>query len=207
VPELWQESSDICHGEEGAQNLILGQQQDVTEIETVRRQFMKPSDQGSIEAGTFRYVPRWLLVILRVHLGVILLITDAGKMLRGNAPFSVEMLSFLQGFVMRNASMPYQHFLQHVVIPHATVFSYLVMVGELAAGLSLLLGLGTRVGAAIAMFLFLNFMLAKGRLFWSPDSEDAAVFLSAFVCLLGAAGRVWGMDAYLARRWPSVLLW
>src|ERR1041385_8464790 len=88
---------------------------------------MKP-EKESIEAGSFRYVPRSLLVILRVHLGVILLVTDAGKMLRGNAPFSVEMLSFLQGFVMRNASMPYQHFLQHVVIPHATVFSYLVMV-------------------------------------------------------------------------------
>jgi len=50
-------------------------------------------------------------------------------------------------------------------------------------------------------------MLAKGRLFWSPDSEDAAVFFSALVCLLGAAGRVLGIDAYLARRWPQVLLW
>jgi len=168
---------------------------------------MKSSDIGSIEAGSRRYVPRSLLVILRVHLGVILLITDAGKILRGNAPFSSEMLSFLQGFVMRNASAPYQHFLQQMVIPHATLFSYLVMVGELAAGLSLLLGLGTRVGAAIAMFLFLNFMLAKGRLFWSPDSEDAAVFFSALVCLLGAAGRVWGIDAYLAARWPRVILW
>jgi uncharacterized membrane protein YphA (DoxX/SURF4 family) len=170
-------------------------------------QIVKDRDKGSIDPGSFRYVPRALLVILRVHLGVILLITDAGKMLRGGAPFSVEMLSFLQGFVMRNASMPYQHFLQRLVIPHPTLFSYLVMAGELAAGLSLLLGLGTRAGATIAMFLFLNYMLAKGRLFWSPDSEDAAVFLSALVCLLGAAGRVWGIDAYLARRWPRVPLW
>ena len=79
---------------------------------------MKPRAKGPIEAESFRFVPRSVLVILRVHLGVILLITDAGKMLRGNAPFSVEMLSFLQGFVMRNASMPYQHFLQQIVIPH-----------------------------------------------------------------------------------------
>ena len=167
---------------------------------------MKRSDEGLIE-GSFRYVPRSLLVILRLHLGVILLITDAGKMLRGDAPFSVEMLSFLQGYVMKNASLPYQHFLQHSVIPHATLFSYLVMVGELAAGVSLLFGLGTRLGAAVAILLFLNYMLAKGRLFWSPDSEDAAVFFSALVCLLGAAGRVWGIDAYLARRWPRVPLW
>jgi thiosulfate dehydrogenase [quinone] large subunit len=185
---------------------ILGQRLDEAQVKQ-STQIMKDGDKGSIDPGSLRYVSRSLLVILRVHLGVILLITDTGKMLRGGAPFSVEMLSFLQGFVMRNASMPYQHFLQQVVIPHATLFSYLIMMGELAAGLSLLLGLGTRAGATIAMFLFLNYMLAKGRLFWSPDSEDAAVFLSALVCLLGAAGRVWGIDAYLARRWPRVPLW
>ena len=158
------------------------------------------------EYRSFRYVPRWLLLILRLHLGVILIFTVLGKISR-SAPFSVEMLGFLQGYAMRNASFPYQQFLQHVVIPHATIFSYLVILGELTAGISLLLGLGTRVGSAVAMFLFLNFLFAKGRLFWSPDSEDAAVFFSALVCLLGAAGRVWGVDAYLARRWPRIILW
>jgi len=151
-------------------------------------------------------VPRYLLVILRLHLGVILLITDLGKLGRAE-PFSVELLGFLQGFSMRVASGPYKQFLQSVVIPHATLFSYLVMAGELIAGLSLLFGLGRRLGAAIAMFLFLDYMLAKGRLFWSPDSEDAAVFFSAMVVLLGSAGRVFGVDAYLARRWPRIPLW
>lgn len=85
---------------------------------------------------------------------------------------------------MRSASGAYRHFLQSVVIPHATVFSYLVMAGELVAGLSLIFGLVTRLGAGVAMFLFLNYMLAKGRLFWSPDSEDAAV---SFLCSGGSA--------------------
>jgi len=163
--------------------------------------------KSTVVAGRpFQYVSRSLLVILRLHLGVILLITDLGKM-TSSAPFSVEMLSYLQGFSMRMASGPYKYFLAQVVIPHATLFSYLIMAGELIAGLSLLLGIGTRAGAAIAMFLFLNFLFSKGRIFWSPDSEDAAVFFSALVCLLGAAGRVWGVDAYLARRWPRVPLW
>ena len=157
-------------------------------------------------AVAFRNVPRWVLVILRVHLGVILLISVAGKIFR-DAPFSVEMLGFLQGYAAKNASAPYLYFLQEAVIPHATLFSYLVIAGELVAGLSLLLGLGTRIGAAIAMFIFINYMLAKGRLFWSPDSEDAAVFFSALVCFIGAAGRVWGIDAYLARRWPRACVW
>lgn len=155
---------------------------------------------------SFRYVPRTLLLILRFHLGTILIVTVCGKLFRREA-LSVEMLQFLQGYAMRQATGPYQQFLQHVVIPHATLFSYLVIAGEVAAGLSLLIGLGSRLGAGIAMFLFLNYMLAKGRLFWSPDSEDAAVFFSALVVLLGAAGRVWGLDCYLARRWPRGLLW
>jgi uncharacterized membrane protein YphA (DoxX/SURF4 family) len=117
------------------------------------------------------------------------------------------MLGFLNGYAMRNASSPYRHFLTSVIIPHATLFSHLIIAGEIVAGISLLFGVATRVGAAIAMFLFLNYLFAKGRLFWSPDSEDAAVFFSALVCLLGAAGRVWGIDSYLARRWPRVWLW
>ena len=166
----------------------------------------RPPSTSGFAGSPFKYVSRSLLVILRLHLGVILLITDLGKM-TSSAPFSVEMLSYLQGFSMRMASGPYKHFLEQVVIPHAALFSYLIMAGELIAGLSLLFGIGTRVGAAIAMFLFLNFLFSKGRIFWSPDSEDAAVFFSALVCLLGAAGRVWGVDAYLARRWPRVPLW
>ncbi|HKC63999.1 MAG TPA: DoxX family membrane protein [Pyrinomonadaceae bacterium] len=162
--------------------------------------------EESTQIHSGRYVPRALLVILRVHLGVILLITVLGKML-GEQPFIVEMLGYLQGYSMRNASVPYQRFLQGIIIPHAALFSYLIIAGELIAGLLLLTGTLTRLAAGISMFLFLNYMLSKGRLFWSPDSEDAAVFLSALVVLLGAAGRVWGVDAYLAKRWPRVPLW
>ena len=51
-----------------------------------------------------------------------------------------KFVSFLEGYAMRNASGAYQHFLQQLVIPHAALFSYLVMAGELVAGLSLLTG-------------------------------------------------------------------
>lgn len=151
-------------------------------------------------------VPRSLLVILRLHLGAILIITDLGKIFRP-APFSEEMLSFI-GFALKRPGYGwYHHFLSDVVVPHAALFGVLVMVGELVAGISLLTGTMTRAGAAIAMVLFLNYMFAKGRWFLSPDSEDAAVFFSALVVMLGAAGRKFGFDSYLARRWPRVWLW
>jgi len=152
-----------------------------------------------------RSISRALLVILRIHIGVILFISDLGKLTR-ETPFADEMLRFLRG-ATRRASAPYVDFVQQVIIPHASLFSYLVMTGEAFAAISLLTGTLTRVGAAVAGFLFLNYMLAEGRMFWSPDSEDAALLFIVLVIFLGRAGRTFGIDSYLAKRWPGSLLW
>jgi thiosulfate dehydrogenase [quinone] large subunit len=155
---------------------------------------------------SLRYVSRALVAFLRIYLGVILFITVLGKLTR-DTPFATEMLGFLDGVARRGALPWYTEFIQQFVIPHASVFSYFVMTGELVSAISLLTGTITRLGALVAMSLFLNYMLAKGRMFWSPDSEDAAVFFIALVVFLGRAGRVWGVDAILAKRWPRSWLW
>jgi uncharacterized membrane protein YphA (DoxX/SURF4 family) len=151
-------------------------------------------------------LPRALLLIPRIYVGVILLISDLGKLTRDN-PFAEEMLRFLRGVTARRASGPYLHFVQQVVIPHSSLFSYLIMTGEAFAALSLLTGTLTRLGAVVAGFLFLNYMLAEGRMLWSPDSEDAALIFIAFLLFVGRAGRAWGIDSFLARRWPNCPLW
>lgn len=164
------------------------------------------SDETGCNVTLPRTVSRALLAILRVYLGVILFITNFGKLFR-DEPFTTEMLGFLNGVTVRRASAAYLHFIQQVVIPDAKLFSYLIMTGEAVAAISLLTGTVTRLGAAIAMFLFLNYMFAKGRMFWSPDSEDAAVFFIALVIFLGRGGRAWGIDSYLAKHWPNSPLW
>jgi uncharacterized membrane protein YphA (DoxX/SURF4 family) len=151
-------------------------------------------------------VPRALLVIPRIYVGVILFISDLGKLTRDN-PFAEEMLRFLRGVTTRRASEPYLHFVQQVVLPHSSLFSHLIMTGEMFAALSLLTGTLTRLGAVVAGFLFLNYMLAEGRMLWSPDSEDAALIFIAFLLFFGRAGRAWGIDSYLAKQWPNCPLW
>jgi len=151
-------------------------------------------------------VSRALLVMPRVYVGVILFLSDLGKLTRDH-PFADEMLQFLGGVTTRRASAPYLHFVEQAVIPHAGLFSYFVMTGEAFAALSLLTGTLTRLGAAVAGFLFLNYMLAKGRMFWSPDSEDAALIMMTLLLFLGRAGRAFGVDTYLAKRWPKSTLW
>ena len=61
-------------------------------------------------------VPRWILVILRVHLGVILLVTVSGKIARND--FTAEMLQFLRRPGMAAAPAFYRDYIASVVIPH-----------------------------------------------------------------------------------------
>jgi hypothetical protein len=46
----------------------------------------------------------------------------------------------------------------------------------------------------VAILLLLNYMFAKGMSLWTPSSNDAA-------------GRVFGVDRFLAQRWPRIPLW
>jgi thiosulfate dehydrogenase [quinone] large subunit len=101
----------------------------------------------------------------------------------------------------------YQEFVRQVLIPHASVFAALVTWGELLIGISLMLGLLTRLSAVAALLLAVNYMFAKGDWFWTPSSNDAAFVAISLGLVLGAAGRTLGLDALLARRWPRSPLW
>lgn len=97
----------------------------------------------------------------------------------------------------------YRPFLQNVVVPHAGLFAGLVTFGEWVAGLSLLCGALTRLGALLSMGLVLNYMLTKGlpALVVGPIvSTDWLFFTAGLACLIGSAGLVWGLDGAFAHR-------
>ncbi len=54
----------------------------------------------------------------------------------------------------------YADFLQGVVLPNATVFSYMVAFGEVAVGLGLILGILTGIAAFFGVLMNTNFLLA-----------------------------------------------
>src|SRR3982751_5773053 len=58
-------------------------------------------------------ISRALLVIPRLYLGIILFISDFGKLTR-DSPFTEEMLGFLRGVTTRRAPAPYLHFVQEL---------------------------------------------------------------------------------------------
>jgi uncharacterized membrane protein YphA (DoxX/SURF4 family) len=141
---------------------------------------------GSILQGI---LARAALVLLRIYLGVIFLLAAWPK-LRGDPT------SRLTGFLEKVA-----------LLPNASLIASLVTWGELLVGLTLVLGLTTRLSAILALLLVVNSMFAKGEWFWQPASNDGALAVIAVALLIGAAGRTFGLDALLAKRWPRSPFW
>lgn len=70
----------------------------------------------------------------------------------------------------------YATFLQNVVLPNTTVFSYIVTFGELCVGLGLILGILTGIAAFFGVFMNLSFLLA-GAVSINPVIGTCAIFL------------------------------
>jgi uncharacterized membrane protein YphA (DoxX/SURF4 family) len=89
-----------------------------------------------------------------------------------------------------------------VVLPHWGLFGWLLTAVEITAGLLLVLGLASRLGALLALgpavYLFFVYF-ANDR--WLPEQPLELVPL--LVLVLIPAGRWWGLDRRLARpKWP-----
>ena len=147
---------------------------------------------------------RGALVLLRVYLGVVFLVSAVPKL---QQDFTPGLTGLVQQVALQKAHQFYRPFLEQVVLPNAPVFAALVTWAELFVGVTLILGLLTRLSAAVALVLALNYLFAKGAWFWTPSSNDAAFVAIALALLIGAAGRTLGVDALLARRWPRSPFW
>ena len=72
------------------------------------------------------------------------------------------------------------------------------------SGLSLALGLASRLGAAVAAFQFLNYGLMGG--FVSVFFHGFLIAMLA-VTVIGKSGRRFGIDRWLHARWQIPFLW
>lgn len=151
-------------------------------------------------------VGRVLLVPLRIYLGVVFLVAVWPK-LTADGGYGPRMVGFLENVALGNAHGFYRVFLESVVLPSADLFVFLVVLGETLVAVALITGTATRLAAGAAMLLTLNYMFAKGMWFWTPASNDAAFFFVGLVLAWGAAGRSFGVDRWLHRRFPTVPLW
>jgi thiosulfate dehydrogenase (quinone) large subunit len=147
---------------------------------------------------------RAALALLRVYLGAVFLISAVPKL---TGDFTPGLREFLENVAIERSHLFYRGFLQDIVLPNAQFFAALITWGELLVGVFLILGLMTRLSAAAALVLTLNYMLAKGAWPWTPSSNDAAFAFISLALMIGSAGRTLGLDSILARRWPRWPFW
>ncbi len=142
--------------------------------------------------------PLWFLA--RLYLGYEFLMAGWEKL--GNPVwFGSNAGAALQGFVNGalaktvgahpDVQMWYATFLQNTVLPHVNGWSHAVVLGELAIGLGLIVGLFTCTAAFFAFFMSFNFMLA-GTVSMNP------IFVLVALGIMSArrVAGYWGLDRY-----------
>jgi uncharacterized membrane protein YphA (DoxX/SURF4 family) len=125
---------------------------------------------------------------------------------RGILNFEVNERRIREG-VPRGTQVPgLSGFVNDVVLAQWGFFQWVVILIELGAGASLLLGLATRLGALVALgqqlFLALVYFSSNRWMFEQPHEYVPLVVLA-----IVPAGRMWGFDAWLLRRRPPWQRW
>lgn len=102
------------------------------------------------------------LRVLAIFLGVFLIFEGLGKLawLGDSGHLSRQLQDWLKA-----APPSSRWYLETFAIPGVPMFARLVTLGELAAGLALVLGFWTRIAATAAFLMVLNFHFASGRIF------------------------------------------
>ena len=83
-------------------------------------------------------------------------------------------------------------------VPASVIVSLQFLVGA-----ALVAGAFTPYAALLGAFLTLNYMLMKGSTIWMP-SNDPVFILGSLTVAAGAAGRAFGIDYFLHRRFPRL---
>jgi thiosulfate dehydrogenase [quinone] large subunit len=86
----------------------------------------------------------------------------------------------------------YAWFLQHVVLPNAVPWSYLVSIGEFLVGVALILGIFIGIAAFFGSFMSMNYLLA-GSVSTNPIMLIAAILL----ILAWKTAGWWGLDRWV----------
>ena len=92
----------------------------------------------------------------------------------------------------------YKAFLLDVLIPHWTFFGWMTLITETFIGVTLILGLGTRLGSLVAIGMAANVTIGILGVPHEWGWTYTMLIMFPVVFLLTDAGRSFGVDAFLA---------
>lgn len=139
------------------------------------------------------------VALLRVMMGLVFLTTWFSNLNKGL--YAEGFLPFIQGWAEGTEFRWYAAFLHNVIIPNIEILRAVQVVAEgLVMGLFLLLGLFTPLSAGVAWFFVVNLFLAS---YGTGEWPWTYVMMGVMLAVIGLtrAGRAYGMDAILLRKW------
>lgn len=149
---------------------------------------------------------------VRVLIGVLWLLAGLEKVLNQEFPGLFREVLRVGGFV-KDAPPWFQGFMDASVLPNPGLFAALVGTGEVAIGVSLILGLLTNLGALGGVFLGLTFFTSLGGLTIGTGLGASGLLplhlmltLLALTILLSPGAKAASMDVMLAHRSPRLAL-
>ncbi|MEA4925656.1 MAG: DoxX family membrane protein [Syntrophomonadaceae bacterium] len=151
---------------------------------------------------------RILWTILRVYLGYNWLTSGFGKVFGANAEVwvgsqaGVAVTGFLKGALAKTGGAHpdvqpwYAWFINHIALPNAKIFGYMVAWGEFLVGIALILGMFTTLALLASLLMNFNYMFA------GSVSVNPIFIIEALILLwAGWAAYYWSLDRLLWNRW------
>jgi uncharacterized membrane protein YphA (DoxX/SURF4 family) len=141
------------------------------------------------------------LALARIAMGVLWLFSLRWKLPPDFMPDTGRgLLDWLNLEVEFAAFSFYGQFVESVVLPHFTLFAWIIFLAELIVGLMLLSGTFTRLAGLLGLLMSVN--LAIGLLEVPGEWPWAYVMMIMWhgFIMVGGAGRLWGVDGWLKKR-------
>lgn len=148
------------------------------------------------------------VAVLRIVVGLMFLLTWLPNFLDGVYTPDGLLIFFTEEFPQsENALGFYASFIEEVIIPIRHIFAPFQLVAEFLLGLAILVGVFTPLASLAGIFFLVNTMLATFGHDWLWSYILPISIL--VVTLFSHAGRAFGVDAYLVKRFGerNFFLW
>ena len=147
---------------------------------------------------------RFALALVRLTIGAMFVwvfFENLGKDLY--KPFNYAGL--INGYIENGSAPAIWKSVMALAANHASMAAPLQGLTEISLGVLLLLGLFTRPVALVACGFLASLWISEWGTAWIW--ELLVPVLASLALVVGAAGRTWGVDFFLARKRPSALWW
>ncbi|MCM3569356.1 DoxX family protein [Neobacillus mesonae] len=134
-----------------------------------------------------------VLAIIRIYIGYQFLHAGFEKLTGGGFDASGFLKGAIAGAAGEHPAVQgwWAAFLEHIALPNAELFSFLVQWGEVLVGIALILGLFTNFATLMGLVMNFSFLFSG-----TVSTNGQMILLAFFVLVAGANAGKFGLDRY-----------